>query len=79
LRPGLRIIGFERRVTIVFHITKERVIMDRILYGGQDIERRLSDEGGPIQPPGCVRRGRKALLGATPDHAELKDGAQQAA
>ncbi|WP_408861819.1 type II toxin-antitoxin system RelE/ParE family toxin [Acidocella aquatica] len=38
LRPGLRIIGFERRVTIAFHITPALVIIDRILYGGRDVE-----------------------------------------
>jgi toxin ParE1/3/4 len=38
LRPGLRIIGFERRVTIAFHIAPETVVIDRIFYAGRDIE-----------------------------------------
>lgn len=43
LRPGLRIVGFERRVTIAFHITPVLVIIDRILYGGRDVEGLLAD------------------------------------
>jgi toxin ParE1/3/4 len=35
--PGLRIIGFERRVAIAFHIDPGRVTIDRILYGGRDL------------------------------------------
>ena len=38
LRPGLRVIGFERRVTIAFHVTASAVIIDRIFYGGRDWE-----------------------------------------
>ena len=38
LRPGLRIVGFERRVTIAFHITPALIVIDRILYGGRDVE-----------------------------------------
>ena len=34
--PGLRIIGFERRVAIAFHIDPGTVTIDRILYGGRD-------------------------------------------
>lgn len=41
LRPGLRIVGFERRITIAFHVDAENVVMDRILYGGRDIKRAL--------------------------------------
>ncbi len=41
IRQGLRIIGFERRVTIAFHVTDDFVIIDRILYGGRDVERNL--------------------------------------
>lgn len=42
LRPGLRIVGFERRVTIAFHATPSVVIIDRILYGGRDVRGALS-------------------------------------
>jgi toxin ParE1/3/4 len=38
LRPGLRIIGFEKRVTIAFHTTRQRVTIDRLFYGGQNWE-----------------------------------------
>jgi toxin ParE1/3/4 len=38
LRPGLRTIGYRRRVTVAFHVTAERVVIDRILYAGRDLE-----------------------------------------
>jgi toxin ParE1/3/4 len=38
LRQGLRILGFERRVTIAFHVTPDRIVIDRIFYGGRDLE-----------------------------------------
>ncbi len=41
IRQGLRVIGFERRVTIAFHVTDDFVIIDLILYGGRDVERNL--------------------------------------
>lgn len=44
LRPGLRLVGFARRVTIAFHLTPIAVIIDRILYGGRDAEGLLEDE-----------------------------------
>jgi toxin ParE1/3/4 len=37
LMPGLRVIGFERRVTIAFHVDARTVTVDRILYGGRDL------------------------------------------
>jgi toxin ParE1/3/4 len=49
LRPGLRIVGFERRVTIAFHTTPDTVIIDRILYGGRDVRRALSQRLPPSQ------------------------------
>ena len=36
IRPGLRIIGFERRVTVAFVVEPERVVILRIFYGGKD-------------------------------------------
>ena len=42
IRPGLRTIGFERRATIVFQVTKDEVVIVRIFYGGQDYERPLA-------------------------------------
>ena len=38
LAPGIRIIGFERRVTIAFRIEKDTVRIVRIFYGGRDFE-----------------------------------------
>jgi len=43
LRPGLRVIGFRRRVTIAFHVTGDTVTIDRILYGGRDLARAFRD------------------------------------
>lgn len=37
VRPGLRVIGFERRVAIAFHVGAGRVTIDRVLYGGRDL------------------------------------------
>jgi toxin ParE1/3/4 len=48
IRRGLRTIGFERRATVAFEVTKTKVIIVRIFYGGQDFEsalrRRLDSE-----------------------------------
>jgi toxin ParE1/3/4 len=38
IRPGLRIVGFERRVLIAFTIEAEHVRVGRIFYGGRDYE-----------------------------------------
>ena len=46
LRPGLRLIGFERRVTIAFTISEDTVLIVRIFYGGRDVAALLDDEGG---------------------------------
>ena len=45
LRPGLRVIGFGRRVTIAFHVTSDRITIDRVLYGGRDLTRALGNPG----------------------------------
>jgi toxin ParE1/3/4 len=37
IRPGLRIVGFERRATIAFHVEDRRITIDRIFYGGRNI------------------------------------------
>jgi toxin ParE1/3/4 len=39
LRPGLRLVGFERRVTIAFAVDTKRVAILRLLYGGRDWKR----------------------------------------
>jgi toxin ParE1/3/4 len=38
IRPGLRIVGFEKRVTIAFMISAETVTILRLFYGGQNWE-----------------------------------------
>jgi toxin ParE1/3/4 len=43
LLPGLRVMGFERRVSIAFVITAEAVIIESIFYGGQDFEAMFRD------------------------------------
>lgn len=41
IRPGLRVMGFERRAVIVFWISDDEVVVARIFYGGRDYERAL--------------------------------------
>ncbi len=36
--PGLRVTGFERRVTIAFVVTSQTVLIEGIFYGGRDFE-----------------------------------------
>lgn len=36
IRQGLRIVGFERRVTIAFMVENNRVVILRLFYGGQN-------------------------------------------
>ncbi len=38
IRPGLRIIGFERRVNIAFVVREKDVVILRVFYGGQNWE-----------------------------------------
>jgi toxin ParE1/3/4 len=38
LRPGLRTIGFRRRVTIAFAVEASAVTIIGVFYGGQDVE-----------------------------------------
>lgn len=44
IRPGLRIIGFERRAAIAFMFDDEKVIIGRVFYGGRDYEAALGKE-----------------------------------
>lgn len=41
VRPGLRSVGFERRVTIAFVVSDMKVVILRVFYGGRDWEREL--------------------------------------
>lgn len=42
--PGLRIVGFRRRVSIAFFVDGDEVIISGIFYGGQDIETALGTD-----------------------------------
>jgi plasmid stabilization system protein ParE len=38
IRPGLRVFGFRRRVSIAFEVSEDVVTVLGIFYGGQDFE-----------------------------------------
>lgn len=38
IRPGLRIVGFERRVTVALVVEDDRVIILRVFYAGRNWE-----------------------------------------
>lgn len=42
IRPGLRIVGFEHRLTIAFIVSDTTVTVLRLFYGGQNWEDTLS-------------------------------------
>jgi toxin ParE1/3/4 len=45
LRPGVRILGFERRVVIVYLVLPtDDVEIGRVFYGGRDYEALITDE-----------------------------------
>jgi toxin ParE1/3/4 len=44
IRLGLRVIGFEKRVNILFVVTPEDVIILRIFYGGKNWESDFNDD-----------------------------------
>ncbi len=46
IRPGLRVVGFERRLSIAFSVSDTRVTIQRIFYGGQDWASALGQEPG---------------------------------
>jgi toxin ParE1/3/4 len=41
LRPGLRVVGFERRVTVTFTVESDQVVIFRVFYGGANWEDEL--------------------------------------
>lgn len=43
IRPGLRLLGFERRTQIAFHVAPEAVVIDRIFHGGQSTDAAFDD------------------------------------
>jgi toxin ParE1/3/4 len=42
IRPGLRVVGFERRLTVAFSVDAEIVTIYRLFYGGQNWEETLA-------------------------------------
>lgn len=38
IRPGLRLLGYRRRVTIAFTVNEAAVIILGVFYGGRDVE-----------------------------------------
>jgi toxin ParE1/3/4 len=43
VRPGLRTVGYKKRVTIAFDVTDDVVTIYGIFYGGRDFEAALRD------------------------------------
>jgi toxin ParE1/3/4 len=43
IRPGLRTVGYKKRVTIAFDVTDGQVTVHGIFYGGQDFETALRE------------------------------------
>lgn len=43
IRPGLRMVGFERRVTVAFVVEGDTVIFSNILYGGRELPEEAGD------------------------------------
>jgi plasmid stabilization system protein ParE len=39
IRPGIRIVGFERRVSIAFFVEDDEVVVAGILYAGRQLSR----------------------------------------
>ena len=46
IRPGLRVLGYRRRVAIAFEVSDTQVAILGIFYGGQDFETELSEKEG---------------------------------
>lgn len=43
LEPGVRTIGFERRVVIAFRVLSDEVEILRVFYGGQDVDAQFAN------------------------------------
>jgi toxin ParE1/3/4 len=50
IRPGLRTIGYRRRVTVAFDVTDETVTIHGTFYGGRDFEAVLDPRTGAGAP-----------------------------
>ncbi|PBB90850.1 addiction module toxin RelE [Mesorhizobium sp. WSM3864] len=47
VRPDLRVVGFERRITVAFVVEPERVVILRLFYGGANWSDELAgDDAG---------------------------------
>ena len=44
IRPGLRLVHFERRVVVAFTISPDQVRIGRIFYGGRDYAALLTED-----------------------------------
>ncbi|HMM64946.1 MAG TPA: type II toxin-antitoxin system RelE/ParE family toxin [Mesorhizobium sp.] len=44
LFPGLRIVGFRRRISIAFGVSQDAVTFYRVLYGGRDLASHFSED-----------------------------------
>jgi toxin ParE1/3/4 len=44
VRPDLRVVGFERRVTVAFTVEPERVVILRVFYGGANWSDELGED-----------------------------------
>ena len=44
LRPGLRILGFERSISVIFEVTDDEVKILRLFRAGRDWETELSND-----------------------------------
>jgi toxin ParE1/3/4 len=69
LRPGLRILGFERRAAIALHVADDTVTILRILCGGREVESVSPEamefsENGPFGGV-LISFGKTALLAPT--------------
>jgi plasmid stabilization system protein ParE len=42
--PGLRVLGYRRRVSVTFTVEPEGVVIQGVFYGGQDFEALLKEE-----------------------------------
>lgn len=45
LRPGARLLPFERRVVIIYRVTTDTIEVGRIFYGGRDYATLIVEEG----------------------------------
>jgi toxin ParE1/3/4 len=46
IAPGIRILGFERRVVIAYRVRAGEVEIVRVLYGGRDLDRAFNANDG---------------------------------